>query len=460
MSPISNPHKEIDLSPAPTQLPFSLSANTAREIALRIQNKIPSGGLFANHSWLTSPYPFPLPVYLAKDLEKLGYRLWKFLKACNLLYHLSTKGKAPSWIAQLLDAGKPQEIISLGRAKLFREQVYGVIRPDIILSENGYFITEIDNVPGGIGLTAWFNEVYSGEGFPVLGGHDGMLNGFSSILQGGADIFVSNEASSYRPEMEWLASALTKANFGTYLVRSQDWQGPWQPKIYRFFELFDLPNIPSAQLILNQAAQGKFFITPPPKAFLEEKLWFALFWLKPLENFWQRELGSGIFHALQKVIPRTWLLNPEPLPPQAVYPGLEIHSWCELENFSQKKRQLVIKISGFSEKAWGARGVVIGHDIPSHQWIKSLHNALNSFPDQPYILQEYRQSILLPCHYLSKEDDAIHSSLMRARICPFYFANDKQILLGGALVTLCPADKKILHGMKDAVLCPATTSSQ
>jgi hypothetical protein len=44
----------------------------------------------------------------------------------------------------------------------------------------------------------------------------------------------------------------------------------------------------------------------------------------------------------------------------------------------------------------------------------------------------------------------------RVRLCPYYFvsAKDDSVSLGGVLATICPADKKILHGMRDAILVP------
>ena len=48
----------------------------------------------------------------------------------------------------------------------------------------------------------------------------------------------------------------------------------------------------------------------------------------------------------------------------------------------------------------------------------------------------------------------------RVRLCPYYFVageNDAaRATLGGVLATICPADKKIIHGMKDAILTPCT----
>ena len=44
----------------------------------------------------------------------------------------------------------------------------------------------------------------------------------------------------------------------------------------------------------------------------------------------------------------------------------------------------------------------------------------------------------------------------RVRLCPYYFVDGKahKAELQGVLATLCPADKKIIHGMKDAALLP------
>jgi hypothetical protein len=45
------------------------------------------------------------------------------------------------------------------------------------------------------------------------------------------------------------------------------------------------------------------------------------------------------------------------------------------------------------------------------------------------------------------------------RLCPYYFVDDakRSVDLRGILATLCPADKKIIHGMKDASLMPCVS---
>src|SRR5436190_21172166 len=173
-----------------------------------IRSSFPKEGLFAEKDFLFSPDPFPIDEKFSKELEQLGHRLFVFQRACNELYQRSVKGKQPGWIADYLDAGKPAELIEFSRLKEFRDDVPLVIRPDLILTETGYTIAEIDSVPGGIGLTGWLNQTYAALGRDVIGGSGGMLEGFRSLLPDGGDIVISEEASTYRPEMNWVATQL------------------------------------------------------------------------------------------------------------------------------------------------------------------------------------------------------------------------------------------------------------
>src|ERR1700740_2589745 len=173
-----------------------------------IRNSFPKEGLFAEKDWLRSPDAFPIEKKFLSELEQLGHRLFVFQRACNQLYQLSVKGKQPEWVARYLDGGKPKDLIEFSRRKEIREILPRVIRPDLILADEGYIIAEVDSVPGGIGLTAWLNQTYSAFDKKIIGGAEGMLDGFESVLRKGGDIVISKEAATYRPEMEWLAARL------------------------------------------------------------------------------------------------------------------------------------------------------------------------------------------------------------------------------------------------------------
>ncbi len=427
---------------------------TPLEKIAAIRAAMPTEGLFADKDWLTSPEPFLIDAKFAEELERLGYRLQLFNRACNLLYHQSIAGKQPAWVADYLDRGKPSELVEFSRRKEFRDDLPRVIRPDLILTDDSFIIAELDTVPGGIGLTHWLNATYSPLGHDILGGADGMIEGFRAILGGEADIVISEEAATYRPEMEYLA----RLSSGALRVRNPQSAIGNPQSIYRFFELFDLPNIPNAASILDAAASGQVTITPPIKPYLEEKLWFALFWMRPLREFWRRELSERHFLKLQQVIPYTWILDPAPLPQHAVIPGLEIHDWTEAMHFSQKQRDLILKISGFSEIGWGSRSVMLGSDAPQAEWQAAIQRGLDEFPHHPWILQRFHKGRIVGQPYLDPASGAIADLRGRVRLCPYYFVHENHTHLGGALATIAPADKKLLHGMKDAILAPTAVS--
>jgi hypothetical protein len=180
--------------------------------------------------------------------------------------------------------------------------------------------------------------------------------------------------------------------------------------------------------------------------------------MRPLREYWRRALSDRHFDALKKVIPRTWVLDPCPLPPHAELPELGIQSFQELSDFSQKDRELVIKASGFSERAWGARSVVIGSDIPQNAWRLAVKSALNAFDVQPHILQRFHKAAVFQHRAFDSSTGAVHSFPAKVRLCPYYFADSQNVRLSGALATLCPPDKKILHGMRDAILLPVQTA--
>ena len=101
-------------------------------------------------------------------------------------------------------------------------------------------------------------------------------------------------------------------------------------------------------------------LTSPPKPIFEEKMLFGLLWNRNLRGFWRQELGESFFERLRRLVPYTWMVDPAPLPPHAAIPELNLTDWRQLKDLSQRERELILKVSGFSDKAWGARGVYPG----------------------------------------------------------------------------------------------------
>ena len=441
---------------------ISLPAGSVPDRALFVRNRLPQAGLFADMDWRVSPTPFALGDELAKDLETLGRVLVQFNRTVNLLYRQSVAGKMPGWIATWLDCGKPEGLIALQRSPAMKNELPRVIRPDLLITDHGLALTELDAVPGGIGLTAWLNQTYAQIGERVIGGADGMLRGFAGIFGEARSVHVviSQEAATYRPEMEWVCGQLDSPERRFLPRDTSPFSLSKGDAVYRFFELFDLPNVPAADALFDAASHQHIRLTPPPKPIFEEKMLFALLWNHNLRDFWRRELGEGFLKRLLTLVPYTWVLDPTPLPPQAVIPELNLTDWRQLKAFSQKERELILKLSGFSEHAWGARSVYLGSDLSHSDWGAAVDGALNGFEKSPCVLQRYHKPKVVESSYYDFTGGQLVPLPGRVRLCPYYFVvgdgDAARANLGGVLATICPADKKIIHGMRDAILAPCT----
>jgi hypothetical protein len=443
---------------------MSLSNTAAAEF---VRGKIPAHGLFAGMDWRLAPRPFRLEVNQVAELEKLGRVLLQFYRTTNQLYRKSAEGTQPAWVAEYLDRGKPKEVVNWARSAKFKTELPRVIRPDLLLTDDGFKVSELDSVPGGMGLTGWLNETYSrlrtqgGEFGGVVGGERGMLDGFRSVFPLGSavSIVISKESETYVPEMEWIAERLNQTEPGRFRLRDGNFREfGSNESVYRFFELFDVPNVKNAFEIFERAEQGELFVTAAPKAFFEEKMLFALLWNRNLHKFWRQQLGEGFLRRMLELTPMTWVVDPTPLPPHAAIPQLDITSWEQLKGFSQRERDLILKVSGFSETAWGARGVFLGSDLPSAEWSEAVDMALKSFEKNPFVLQRYHKPKSVEMEWFDFSSLELKKEEGRVRLCPYYFVEGHgdaaRANLCGVLATIAPADKKIIHGMRDAVLAP------
>jgi len=472
---------------------------------LQIKNRLIEDGVYIH--WRISPEPFRINERELTFIESLGAYLHKFYKASNKLYYESVHGRQPSWVSEYLDQGKPQALIEYSRMNRMKGLLPAVIRPDIILTEDGMVATELDSVPGGIGITGSLARAYSfTTKSDIAGGRDGMTEGFLNMLKSAAHnsepviaIVVSQESKDYKPEMEWMAGSIRKYGGRVYTIRPEEImfteeglflnENPPVPPLekggkggfergfsgergrrhridvlYRFFELFDLKNVPKVELIMYSAKKREVAVTPPFKHFLEEKLLYALFHHPGLKKYWLNELGEETFTLLANLFPATWILDPGEMPPYGVIPGLEVGGmpvtkWSDLKDTTQAEREFVIKPSGFSELAWGSRGVVAGHDISQKVWGDTIEKALMDFNKNPRILQEYHRGRHVEVSYMDESSHEMNKMPGRVRLCPYYFVEgplDKEdVRLRGIMATICPLDKKLIHGMEDAVITVA-----
>jgi hypothetical protein len=479
-----------------------------------IQTALAEAPMFEAKTWQLSPDAWPLTSEQVEQLEAIGAACLEYHQALETLYFRSIAGKnllrnkpliAP-WVADYLDRGKPAELIAHARDAKNRGVFPPVMRPDLLLTDDGFALTELDSVPGGIGLTAFLNRLYGGvrgEGTPltktipidvggvpsprsstILGAGDVMTANFYAALAALRPaernpliaLVVSDEAATYRPEMQWLAHQLQLQGKRVFCLHPEKifplggalfFDADGNPEkidiIYRFFELFDLANIRTAKFFFEAWQNGDVAIAPPMRPFQEEKLSLALFHHHLLPDFWAENLSVRALKLLRAIIPASWVIDPAPLPPGAVLDGPRVggralNDWRDLGAASQKERDLIIKISGFHETAWGARSVILGSDCSREEWQAGVERAIELAPANLHVLQEYKKPRRIEHRVYGPAADGLPAEASakagRLRLCPYYFVIDGKAKLSGALATFCPPDKKIIHGMQDAALLP------
>lgn len=444
------------------------------------QSQVSASGV----GWLLSPQPYALTASQVELLHRIGRSLHRFSQAIEMLYRASLKDSGLDWIRGLFQAGKPQHLLTFSQMNRFKQHLPLVIRPDLLVTPTGFKLCEIDAVPGGIGFTGALSQAYRSLGYPLVGSESSFSEAFLQMLLEAAPkdspepmiaVVVSDEASDYREEMAWLVNRVQSVYPNIVLLHPKELtlvhralgfmtpQGEFQQIhiLYRFFELFDLPNIPQIELIQYAVKKGLVFCTPPFKPYLEEKLVLALLHQPFLEQFWLKALGDDDFSLLKELIPEGWVLDPAPIPPHAQvvpelrFSGQHFRDFAALSELTQKQRELVIKPSGFSPLAWGSRGVTVGHDVSQNAWQKALQEAFSQFYTTPSILQRFEGTRVEPYTYFHPQSGEIQDGMGRTRLCPYYFLRNGEPELIGVLATTCPKDKKVIHGMRDGVMRPA-----
>ena len=433
------------------------------------------GSVSQERTHLVSPEPFALTRSQLDRLRHLGDALLAFYRAANDLY----LRPGHDWARSYLDIGKPDDVVRYGRMNFQKRSLPRVIRPDILITDGRFVITELDSVPGGMGHLDCLSAAYEEAGFELVGSPRGVRDRFAAMLRDAAGIsdpacaiVVSEESADYLPEMAYLSGELRASGLRVYTIRPDELsfteEGLWVEAdrervrldvVYRFYELFDLMNIPKSELVMYAAKKKLVTVTPPYKPYLEEKLLLALLHSPHLLEFWESAIGCERLSMLSEMIAPTWILDNRAVPPHAGISGFEwqgrpIRDWREIGHGTQKQRRLVLKPSGFSPLAWGSRGVKVGHDMSREQWAHSLEDALADFNSSPWVLQWFHDTQILRVYYYNEAAGTVGQMAARVRLCPYYFVTDDRAHLAGVLATACPKDKKLIHGMVDAVITP------
>jgi hypothetical protein len=83
-----------------------------------------------------------------------------------------------------------------------------------------------------------------------------------------------------------------------------------------------------------------------------------------------------------------------------------------------------------------------------------VREALEEFDDVRWVLQRFQHTERRVVEWYDFAAGDVRRMPGRVRLTPYYFATAEGITLGGATATVVPIDKKLIHGMVDAVIVP------
>ena len=126
-----------------------------------------------------------------------------------------------------------------------------------------------------------------------------MLDGFATVLPQGGDILVSEESATYRPEMEWLVRQLNTRfpERSWKVLPAENYQPQAGRDVYRFFELFDLPNLPGIGALMEAAGRGRAYCDAAVQALSRGEDVVRAFLAPAAARFLAARVGRQIFSA-------------------------------------------------------------------------------------------------------------------------------------------------------------------
>ncbi len=365
----------------------------------------------SNLSFRVSPKPLELSKSETFDVNSLGEAIVEFVNATHHLY------KSNEEVRNLLNEGKPDELTEV------KEPKYLFVRPDLIATENGLKICEIETSPFGLALSHLLNTGYSQAGFETLASKNFLEDSIKSRTSKNGAIVHSNKTKAYKGQLDYLANKLFSGNDRSWTFEHIDNHEANGIGLYRAFYLSEyladskINNLISCQLDKENTNPS---ITPH----LEEKAIMALLWDKRFENFYIRELGQATFNRLRVSIPETWIIGQE----QYFSRGLprDVQTTLELVGGLRKNRELVIKPSGFDPQASWAEGVNLLHEKSSETAKEIVLNAIQKTSTLT-VVQKFHKGRKEILQYENNQG-GLTEMQVKLRITPYYSTEDGKLL--------------------------------
>ena len=355
--------------------------------------------------FLVGPQPLYLSSAEGKEIERIGGDIVDFMHAADELY------RSESDVKDLLDKGKPKIFQGVGQSR------YLFVRPDLLITNQGFSICEIETSPFGLALAELLNRAYRSAGFNTMVGDKVLSQFLVKNTPDNGTIAYSQKTSSYAGQLEFLAKELLSENGRLWQAEPADivLSRP-DSNIYRGFYLYEYLNNLFVNSLVGGFLEGGGIVLPSLTPHMEEKALLALVWDKRWEQFLNSQIGGVAFQHLRQVIPPTWVIGQE----HFFAPGLPsgVSSSEGLAGLSKSKRKFVLKKSGFGSGSSWAEGVTFLHEKSTERARVLLAMACDD-AQSLYVVQEFRSSQERPMPY-DKDSHTIAQMQARIRLTPYF----------------------------------------
>lgn len=359
-----------------------------------------------------SPTPFYLNHEEVLKIEEIGILVSNYFKSCSILYNENSE------VRKMLDKGKPEIFLP---QKLSPD--YALIRPDLIYTNHGFILCEIETSLFGLGLTALLNEAYTNATFKTLAHPRKLQNFFRTFLPRTGEIIYTDKTKAYSEQIAYLADKVFSEGSKHWVAKHINERNINSP-IYRAFYLSEYIDDPKVKHLLdfyNNNDKKLKYIVPSLTPQVEEKALLSLIWDKRYIDFFKNSLGPRSLHKLQKLIPPTLILGNE----QNFSGSLTFTRLEDLAKLPRSKRKYALKVSGFDPKSSWAEGVVFLHEISGEKVQTLLEKALSD-KDHLYILQEFFAPKKVNMQY--EDGEQLVKVNVGVRITPYYDANTGELI--------------------------------
>jgi len=321
---------------------------------------------------------------------------------------------------------------------------YIFFRPDILLTEQGFKVCEVEFSPFGFPLTIFLEKAYNkirrcqnmnSFSFNAL---EYFIETCKKRIASNHLIFLfSSHTRRFSGQFFYLSEIVAKSPKCTHLklkVNIDDFNIDPRVDHYRCFYMYEEQVLKK----ISKNALGTFL--PGPTPYYETKM--------PLVEFWQNpqvraQLSTQSLKILDQMILPTYLIKGKA--PGENFP-IDLKNWEELGQLPAGQRMFVVKrVGGHQDSSW-ARSVIFLHKISGLATQQLLETALEE--SGQWIIQPFIKSSKVIQRYYSPSDKKIVEMKGRIRITPYYSFSEGRWLVGKATIR---RNTLLIHGATDSI---------